>query len=193
MNILLKNFCLQKENPENVKIEVNRLFAEIKELEEYVHENEELGISIRFKMFFTMVDSGLVIKYFDIAPMKCRICIKTMKQYRKEQHQNMVVSYVHPGSLDFGPSICHTKLHIGELILDWGARKDFKTHGARGFSELKKLGEKEMHDELLKLLGIHVNEPRAGGAGTSNTGEYVLFNICYFLALTRPYSVNYVL
>ena len=78
---------------------------------------------------------------------------------------------MHPGSLDFGVSPTHTKIHAGDLILDWGARKDFKQHNKRGFAEFKSRGEKEVHDQMLKLLSIRVNEPRAGGSGSSNTGN----------------------
>ena len=85
-----------------------------------------------------------------------------MKEYRALQKKGISVDYVHPGSLDFGGSPTHTKLHVGCLILDLGARRDFQQHGARGFAELKKLGEQQIHDELLKLLGVRVNEPRAG-------------------------------
>ena len=63
---LLTMFYLQKENAQNVKVVVNDLLAQIKYLENYEHKNEELGISLRFRLFFTMVDSGLVIKYFDM-------------------------------------------------------------------------------------------------------------------------------
>ena len=72
------------------------------------------------------------------------------------------VDYVFPGSLDFGGSPTHSKLHVGCLMLDMAARRDFQTHGARGFAELKRIGEQRIHDELLKLLGCRVNEPRAG-------------------------------
>ena len=185
---LLTMFYLQKENAQNVKVVVNDLLAQIKYLENYEHKNEELGISLRFRLFFTMVDSGLVIKYFDIAPMKCRICVKTMEQFRKEQLENAVVSYIHPGSIEFGPSVCHTKLHLTELLLDYGARKESKSHRKRGFAEMLRLGKREMHDVFLRYLNIHVNEPRAGGAGNSNVGKYqFLLNNYDFSALIQPY------
>ena len=91
--------------------------------------------------------------------------------YRDLQKQGIVVEYVSPGSLDFGASPTHTKIHVGQLILDWGARRDFLKHGSRGYTEVKMRSEHEIHDEMLKLLGIRVNEPRAGGAGNSNTGN----------------------
>ena len=85
-----------------------------------------------------------------------------MKEYRELQKQGISVDYIYPGSLDFGGSPTHTKLHVGCLVLDMAARRDFQKHGARGFAELKKIGQLRIHDELLKLLGCRVNEPRAG-------------------------------
>ena len=121
-----------------------------------------------------MVDSGLVLKFFDIAPTKCRMCLYTMTQFREAQLANAVSDYIHPGSIDFGPSICHTKIHVGDLILDLGARQYTKAHYKRGFTDDNNKGKKIIHDAILKKLGIHVNEPRAGGAGNSNTGEQFL-------------------
>ena len=85
-----------------------------------------------------------------------------MKEYRELQMKGIPVDYVFPGSLDFGGSPTHSKLHVGCLMLDMAARRDFQTHGARGFAELKYIGEQRIHDELLQLLGVRVNEPRAG-------------------------------
>ena len=68
----------------------------------------------------------------------------------------------HPGSLDFGPSVCHTKMHIGKLALDLMARAKFKKHGAHGYANDLKTGEDYVHDQLYKRLGIRVNEVRAG-------------------------------
>ena len=68
----------------------------------------------------------------------------------------------HHGSLDFGPSVTHTKMHLGELAMDMMARAKFKQHGKRGFSDDKKTGEEYVHDQLYKRLGIRVNEVRAG-------------------------------
>ena len=175
--MLLLCFLLQKENTQTVQEELNRLFEEIKRLMGQPHRNEKLGILIHFKPFFTMVDSGLVLKWFQIAPMKCRVCVKTMPQFRKEQLENNISDYIHPGSIEFGPSVCHTKIHVGDVILDWGARERFKQHGKQGFTDDLREGKKRIHDELLKRLGIHVNEPRAGGSGTSNTGEYIYTNL----------------
>ena len=109
-----------------------------------------------------MVDSGLVNKAQGNWDSRCRVCHKTMKEYRALQQKGITFDYVHPGSLDFGGSPTHSKLHVGCLLADMGARRDFQKHGARGFTELKWLGEQRIHDEILKLLGGRLNEPRAG-------------------------------
>ena len=50
---------------ESVKISVKILVDAIKELESWSYWNEELGVWVTFKIFFTMVDSGLVNKATD--------------------------------------------------------------------------------------------------------------------------------
>ena len=56
---------------------------------------------------------------------------------------------------------------MGELFLKLGERQDIKVHYVRG--EENKLTVQAraavIHDQLLGLIGVRVNEPRAGGAG----------------------------
>ena len=162
---------LQKENTETIKIECDRLFDQMKQLDHHTYVDPDLGVSVSFKTLFTMADGGLVSKYFGEHSSKCRICLLPMKQFRDQQMKAeaegrldkfMSDLYIHPGSLDFGGSPTHTKIHVGMLLLDWASRKEFKRHGAHGFSDLKKMGEKEVHDSLIRVLGIRVNEPRTG-------------------------------
>ena len=126
---------------------------------------------MKFKVLFTMVDSGLVLKYLDIHASKCRTCEYPMVKFRAEQlkaekagkmDEFLLNLPAHPGSLEFGPSVCHTKMHIGKLAMDIMARAKFKQHGKRGFSDDKKNGDDYVHDQLFKRLGIRVGEVRAG-------------------------------
>ena len=81
---------------------------------------------------------------------------------RELQKQGITVDYVHPGSLDYGGSPTHTKIHVGRLILDWGERRDTQKYNVRGFTQQHKDSRLEVQEELFKVLQIHVNEPRAG-------------------------------
>ena len=140
-------------------------------LNEYTHWNSDLGVFVVIKVLFTMVDSGLVLKYFDIHASKCRTCEYPMVKFRAEQlkaenagkmDEFLLNLPLHPGSLDFGPSVTHTKLHLGELAMDLMVRAKFKKHGKQGYAKQKKDGEDYIHDQLYKRLGIRVNEVRAG-------------------------------
>ena len=152
----------EQENKHTVKIEDASLKAGIKKIADKVHWSDKHGISFVVQSFLTMVDSGYVIKVFDIHASKCRVCVKTMGQFRSLQQQGIVVDYENPGSLDYGGSPTHTTQHVGHLLLDLGARSEFEKHGKQGYSEMKKEGDQRMHDEILKFLGLHVNEARAG-------------------------------
>ena len=78
------------------------------------------------------------------------------------QKQGVVVDFEAPGSLDFGVSPTHAKIHVGDLLLDYGTRRETKSHGKHGNAVTHKRSKQEVHDEMLTTLGIHVNEPRAG-------------------------------
>ena len=167
---------LQKENKETIEIEIFRILAEKRELEAWTYWDEKLGINVNFRLFLTMVDSGLVNKASDNDDNhKCRMCLRRMADIR--QHGNHICSYCHfspklnMSMVEFGHSPTHFAQHIGCWLLDVGNRREFREHGKKGYAELKKLTEQQIHDEMLELLGLHVGEPRADGAGTSNTGE----------------------
>ena len=105
--------------------------------------------------------------------------------YRAKQKQGIVVDYEAPGSLDFGGSPTHSKIHVGDLLLDYGTRRETKSHGKHGLTVTHTRSKKEVHDEMLKVLGIHVNEPRAGGSGTSNTVSQIQIKTSSNAAILR--------
>ena len=78
------------------------------------------------------------------------------------QKKGVVVDFEAPGSLDFGVSPTHAKIHVGDLLLDYGTRRETKSHGKHGHAVTHKRSKQEVHDEMLTKLGIRVNEPRAG-------------------------------
>ena len=151
----------------------------MRELAGWTYWDEKLGINVNFEFFLTMVDSGLVNKASDNRDNhKCRICRKRMLDVRNQG--NEICSNVHfspelnLSMMQFGHSPTHFVLHMGCFLLDIGNRREFREHGKRGYADLKKITEHMIHDEILEVLGLHVGEPRAGGAGTSNTGKILL-------------------
>ena len=83
--------------------------------------------------------------------------------------------------MDFGVSPTHAKIHVGDLLLDYGTRRETKSHGKHGHAVTHKRSKQEVHDEMLTTLGIHVNEPRAGTT-------YVINSSTHFLRVA-PYTV----
>ena len=167
-------YYFQKENTETVKIEVKRLVDSMKELDGWSHWNESLEVTVKFKSLITMVDSGLVNKACDnFDQHKCRVCRQRVWDVRSKG--NAICSdvffcpFLEISMLEFGGSPTHFVIHMGKFLIDLGNRREFREHSKRGFSELKRVTEKIVHDEILEKLGLHVGEPRAGGAGTSNT------------------------
>ena len=56
---------------------------EKKELDGHTYYSKEHGVNIRFKTYFTMIDSGAVNKATgNTDNAKCRVCRKRMEEYR---------------------------------------------------------------------------------------------------------------
>ena len=77
--------------------------------------------------------------------------------------------YLEMSLLEFGGSPTHCVIHIGCFIVDLANRRETQVHSKRGFKEIHIQTEQLVHDEILGLLGIHVGEVRAGGAGNSKS------------------------
>ena len=176
---MLCSYHFQKENKESVKISVKKLVDAIKELDSWSHWNDVLGIPVNFKTFFTMVDSGLVNKATDNDNFRCRIGRQRMDYVRKNGNHTCTSNvyfcpYLEMSLLDFGGSPTHNTLHLGSWIIDLANRRETEAYNQPGFGEIHARTEQAVHDEILALLGIHVGEPRAGGAGNSKN-EYFNF------------------
>ena len=99
---------------------------------------------------------------------RCRYCRKRMPEYRRlgrcdDCHFDDILQM---SMVEFGGSLTHFTMHLGHVLLDIASRREFQEYGTRGWSEIKKITEGLIHDELYRLLGIRVNEARAGGAGS---------------------------
>ena len=74
---------LQKETEESVIAEIKRCLQEKVELDGYTYYSHVHGVNIRFKTYFTMIDSGAVNKATgNTDQAKCRICRKRCDEYR---------------------------------------------------------------------------------------------------------------
>ena len=134
----------------------------------YVFELDEFpGVQFVFEVYNHLNDSKIVAYYTKTpSTWACRVCHKTMKDAWPFDSK-FLNSLAVPGSLEMGMSLTHYGLHIGELLLKLGSKQDIQLHVARGEENQFKVKAREnvIHDQLLGLLGIRVNEPRAGGAG----------------------------
>ena len=165
-------YHFQKENKESVKISVKKLVDAIKALDSWTYVNEILGVRVNFKMFFTMVDSGLVNKATGNDNFRCRIGRQRMDYVRKNGNHTCTSNvyfcpYLEISMLDFGGSPTHFTIHLGCWTIDMANRRETEAYNQQGFGEIHGRTEKTVHDQILALLGLHVGEVRAGGAGTS--------------------------
>ena len=139
----------------------------IKDLRNYTHWNESLGVGVKFKFHLTMVDSGAVNKATGNDDQhKCRVCLQ--RPWTVRNQGNQICDHVHycieldMSLLDFGGSPTHNVIHIGTWLVDLAIRRESQAHTKRGFTEHHNEMEKIVHDEILDLLGIHVSNSEIG-------------------------------
>ena len=76
------------------------------------------------------------------------------------------------GALDFGLCVLHFGLRAMEFFLHAAYNMDFKRHRCEGKKnkKLRKERKKKIQEAFWNQLRLHIDVPRDGGAGTSNTG-----------------------
>ena len=162
MVVILLFTTFQKENKETLKREFIELLTQLQNLVNFTHWNEKLGVKVRNKTYFTMVDSGAVNKATDNDDQhKCRVCLQRPWDVRNmgngiSDHVHFCIELNMP-LIAFGPSPYHFVIHLGMYIHDLANRRESQAHTKRGFAELHRNTEKIVHDEILALLGIHVS------------------------------------
>lgn len=122
-------------------------------------------------MLLTMVD-GKVCSALTGTKSAARCYICQAKPTQMNNLQKVRELPVDENSFQFGLSTLHAWIRFLEYFLSVSYRLDVKKWSPRGEHREKMLKRKAIIQKRFKLeLGLHVDKPRAGGSGTSNTGN----------------------
>jgi len=162
--------CFEKETKDTIKLEAERLKAEVDRLVPFIL-MEEPKVSVTYRGLFTMID-GKVLNELTQNPASscCPICHKTSRQMSNPEGDFTPK----PGTLEYGASILHFGIRAFEAICHIGYGQDVKKFGVRLTldEKAKKVArEKLVKAEFQQKLGLIVDQSRDGGAGNTTTGN----------------------
>jgi hypothetical protein len=150
---------------------MNRIKEEIKNFSAHTL-SKDPRISVTYEGWCTMVDLKVVNAVNDNpGAMNCCACHAKPTEMAK-RNGNFVVN--DRKSLDNGIPPCHFLIRTFEWIMKIGANRDFKKSrvGCPQDKVEREIRREEIHLACFERLGgLRVNEPRDGGAGTSNDGN----------------------
>ena len=167
----------EKETAELIKSEEKKMKDQISELQPtLVQLSDGTMISIRHEFHLTMIDGKVatVISGEESAKkssMTCNICGAKPKEMN--DLQRVIQRESDEDALQIGLSTLHAWIRTFEWILHVGYRMDLKTWAVRGDDNKGVMMERKrkVQAEFRRQLGLHVDQPRAGGSGTSNDGN----------------------
>lgn len=128
-------------------------------------------IRISYTMLLTMVDGKVCSSLTETkSSARCYIC-----KAKPTQMNNLKAVKRLPLDVDnckFGLSTLHAWIRFMEYLLKIAYRLKLKKWAPRGADKLAMLKRKREIQKRFKVeLGLHIDKPRAGGNGTSNTGN----------------------
>lgn len=114
--------------------------------------------------------------YFILGTSSCQCCsICQCKPSQMNNLENISNGKFDPkkGSLDYGIVITHAWIRVFEFVINISIKLPFKVWQARGDQLKASVKEREniIKKRMFKTFGLKINQPRSGGAGSSNTGN----------------------
>lgn len=159
------------ETPELAVREEEYLEDQIRNLKPTVITRNGRMIRITYKMLLTMVDGKICSSLTDTSSAaRCYICNATPIEMNNLEEERQLE--LDENNFRFGLSTLHAWIRFMEYLLKVAYRLKVKKWAPRGAARAKMLKRKEKIQRKFKIeLGLHVDKPRQGGKGTSNTGN----------------------
>ena len=167
----------EKETAELIKSEEKNIKDQISDLQPTVIQlSNGTIVTIQHEFHLTMIDGKVatVISGEENAKkssMTCNICGAKPKEMN--DIRRVIQKESDEDALEIGLSTLHAWIRTFEWILHVGYRIDLKTWAVRGDENKAVMAERKrkMQAEFRRQLGLHVDQPRSGGSGTSNDGN----------------------
>ena len=160
-----------KETPELSRKERDNFTAQIENLKPCTVRVDDINVHVRFEMQLTMVDGKVANALTNTASAQtCHICGATPKEMNNIDRVRMKTPDIN--TFQYGLSTLHAWIRLFELVLHLGYRLKLKVWSVKAEKRNEFIAEKKrIQGEFREKMGLPVDQPRAGGAGSSNDGN----------------------
>jgi hypothetical protein len=168
-------FVFQKENTDAIMTEFNTIQEEIKETPPTEVSMCGTTYTIINTIDLTMIDGKVhtVISNATSSSQSCSICGASPTEMNKMDIIESKVVQADIQNLKFGISTLHAWIRFLELVLHIAYRLPFKNWQARGDDAKSAVSNEKsrIQKDFREQMGLVIDQPRSGGAGTSNDGN----------------------
>lgn len=163
-------FQYRAETPELIKAEKQRIDNEIKELCDTKLTYKELVITIKHKLYFTMLD-GKVAQVVTDTPSASNCIICQAKPSQLNDLSRIGIIPTKEEAIQLGMSPLHARIRFMEYILKLGYNLEFKAWRTSATTKpLKDQSKKRIQNEFQEKLGLKIDHVKQG-TGTTNDGN----------------------
>ncbi len=128
---------------------------------------------IHILLHLTLIDGKIASFLTNTASQNCPVCGNTPTEMTKVE--NLYNGKFNPrqGSLKYGIRTLHSWIRALEFLLHLAYRLNVGKWQVKGEKNRETYNKTKyrIHEDLKNKIGVNVDQPRAGGAGTSNTGN----------------------
>lgn len=162
----------EKETTDLIKLESEHIQNQINFLRPTKVSVDGFEVIVSYVFFLTMVDGKVVNVLTNTkSSQSCNICRATptmMNHLDIIEKQNCDVT-----NFQFGISVLHARLRFLDYFLHLGYKMEAKCWQSRKEDQKKNIEKRKkiIQSELRRCLGIIVDKPKPGGAGSSNDGN----------------------
>ena len=145
--------------------------AQIANLKPCIVEVGDASVQVRYEMQLTMIDGKVSNALTNTTSTQtCNVC--GAKPTEMNHLDRVRLKPPDPNTYQYGLSTLHAWIRLFELVLHLGYRMKLKVWSVKAEKRDQFIAEKKrIQGEFLDKMGLPVDQPRAGGAGSSNDGN----------------------
>ena len=160
-----------RETPEVSRADRDHFVEQVASLSPTEIEVDEVRVRIRHELELTMIDGKVANALTNTSSsLSCSICGAKPTQMNQVEH--VTARPVNPDACRYGLSPLHAWIRLFECVIHIGYRLKLKVWSVRQkHQEQFKAEKSRIQREFREKMGLVVDMPRAGGAGTTNDGN----------------------
>lgn len=162
-----------KESKDVVKKKHQDMLSEISNLVPYTTSVGESVFNIQYDLLLTIIDGKVLNIITDTASVNCPICGATPSMFNVLSNLSSGKFQPKPTSLKHGINPMHAFIRMLELFLHIGYKVHVKKWRVYDPNKKKEIEQRKLQiqGDLFEALGLRVDFPNPGGAGSSNDGN----------------------